>query len=58
LNIVYLHQYYITPQEAGGTRSYYLAQKLSELVESVVVVTSSIKSSDWSFAKTVMHGKV
>ena len=58
MKIVYLHQYYITPQEAGGTRSYYQAQKLGELVESVVVITSNTKNSDWPFVKTVMHGKV
>ena len=28
MNIVYLHQYFVTPEEWGATRSYWFARKL------------------------------
>ncbi len=58
MKIVYLHQFYITPKEAGGTRSYYLSQALSNAGHDVVMITSNIKHRDWPFLKRESHGKV
>ena len=53
MNIVYLHQYFVTPAEAGGNRSYYLASQLASEGNEVVVITSNRKFADWPFIKTV-----
>jgi len=52
MKIVYLHQYFVTPSEAGGNRSYYLASKLASLGHEVVVITSNYQYDDWPFVKT------
>jgi len=52
MKILYLHQYFITPKEAGGARSYYLAKKLVEHGHSVTVITSNTKHQDWAFIET------
>lgn len=49
MKILYLHQYFITPKEAGGARSYYLAKQLVEDGHKVTVITSNTKHSDWKF---------
>lgn len=42
-NIVYIHQYFKTPQEPGGTRSYWIAQELLKNGNHVTMITSSNK---------------
>lgn len=49
MKILYLHQYFITPKEAGGARSYYLAKQLVEDGHEVTVITSNTKNKDWKF---------
>jgi len=49
MKILYLHQYFITPQEAGGARSYYVAKKLVESGHEVTVITSNTKYESWDF---------
>lgn len=41
LRIVYLHQYFVTPEMAGGTRSYEMARRWVALGHEVHIVTSS-----------------
>ena len=41
MKILYIHQYFNTPSEAGGTRSYWMAQKLLEKGHTVTIITSS-----------------
>ncbi|MBD3905465.1 glycosyltransferase family 4 protein [Chryseobacterium sp. Ch-15] len=43
MNILYIHQYFLTPQEPGGTRSYWLAQELIKNGHKVTMITSSTK---------------
>lgn len=43
MNILYIHQYFLTPQEPGGTRSYWLAQELIKNGHQVTMLTSSSK---------------
>lgn len=41
MKIVYLHQYFVTPNENGATRSYWFTKKLVEKGHQVVVITST-----------------
>jgi len=41
MKILYIHQYFKTPNEPGGTRSYWISKKLIEYGHEVVVLTSS-----------------
>jgi glycosyltransferase involved in cell wall biosynthesis len=41
MKILYLHQYFKTPSEPGGTRSYWIAKKLVENGHEVTMITSS-----------------
>ena len=41
INILYLHQYFKTPNDAGGTRSYWVAKNLKDSGYNVTVITSS-----------------
>lgn len=43
MNILYIHQYFITPNEPGGTRSYWVAQELIKNGHQVTMLTSSSK---------------
>ena len=43
MKILYIHQYFATPQEPGGTRSYWFSQKLLQRGHHVVMVTSTNK---------------
>jgi len=52
LKLLYIHQYFITPKEAGGARSYYVAKKLVENGVKVTVITSNTKYKDWDFVET------
>jgi glycosyltransferase involved in cell wall biosynthesis len=46
MRILYIHQYFITPDEPGGTRSYWIAKELVEKGYEVTMLTSSSKFSD------------
>lgn len=41
MNILYVHQYFMTPEEDGATRSYWLARKLVEHGHRVIMITST-----------------
>lgn len=41
MKILYIHQYFKTPEEPGGTRSYWIARELVKEGHKVVMVTSS-----------------
>src|SRR5690554_5867884 len=43
MHILYIHQYFLTPQEPGGTRSYWVAQELIKNGHQVTMLTSSTK---------------
>lgn len=43
MKILYVHQYFHTPSEPGGTRSYWISRKLIERGHSVVMITSTNK---------------
>lgn len=43
MKILYIHQYFGTPQEPGGTRSYWISQELIKRGHQVTVITSSVK---------------
>lgn len=40
MRILYIHQYFITPAQPGGTRSYWIGQKLVEQGVNVTIITS------------------
>jgi len=46
MKILYLHQYFNTPNEPGGTRSYYLSKALVESGHKVVMITSNRSNKD------------
>lgn len=46
MNILYIHQYFLTPQEPGGTRSYWIAKELIKNRHQVTMLTSSTKYPD------------
>ena len=41
MNILYLHQYFVTPDEPGGTRSYWISQELLRRGHNVTMITST-----------------
>ncbi|MBQ6244291.1 MAG: glycosyltransferase family 4 protein [Bacteroidales bacterium] len=43
MKILYVHQYFITPSEPGGTRSYWISQELIRRGHHVTMVTSTNK---------------
>ena len=43
MNILYIHQYFNTPEEPGGTRSYWISQELIRRGHSVTMITSTNK---------------
>lgn len=45
MKILYIHQYFVTPSESGGTRSYWIAKELVKNGHQVTVLTSSINIS-------------
>lgn len=53
MKIVYLHQYFLLPDMAGGTRSYELARRMAEAGHDVHVVTSRQQSERQSAGWTV-----
>ena len=40
MKIIYLHQYFNTPETAGGTRSYEFAKRLVKMGHEVMMITS------------------
>jgi len=46
MNILYIHQYFTTPSEPGGTRSYWIAKELIEHGHQVTMLTSSSSIQD------------
>lgn len=46
MKILYIHQYFLTPLEPGGTRSYWLAQELIKNGHQVTMLTSSVKYTE------------
>lgn len=57
-NILYIHQYFNTPSEAGGTRSYWLAKKLVDNGYNVTIYTTSGSIDDNMVIKIVDGIKV
>lgn len=50
MKIIYLHQYFVTPEMSGGTRSYEMARRLVAQGHEVHMVTSYLEpteNSDW-----------
>ncbi|MBD5183350.1 MAG: glycosyltransferase family 4 protein [Bacteroidales bacterium] len=43
MKIIYIHQYFTTPSEPGGTRSYWISKALVEKGHKVIMITSSNK---------------
>lgn len=41
MNILYIHQYFKTPQEPGGTRSYWIAKELIKRGHKVTIITAT-----------------
>ncbi|WP_295033249.1 glycosyltransferase family 4 protein [uncultured Microbacterium sp.] len=56
MRIVYLHQYFTTPAQSGGTRSYEFARRLADRGHDVHVITSTRNAGDhggqWSTRET------
>lgn len=44
MNILYIHQYFVTPDEPGATRSYWISRELIKRGHKVTVVTSNSES--------------
>jgi len=53
MHILYLHQYFHTPEEGGGTRSYEFAIKLVSLGHKVTMITSSNEANN---TKKIIEG--
>ena len=56
MKILYLHQYFRTPNEAGGTRSYEMARRLARFGHEVHIISSNIDvetadTSKWEVTK-------
>jgi glycosyltransferase involved in cell wall biosynthesis len=50
MKIIYLHQYFITPESSGGTRSYEFARNLVKMGHEVIMITSfrdNYKDKKW-----------
>lgn len=43
MNILYIHQYFNTPAEPGGTRSYWISKELVRRGHNVTMITSTNK---------------
>ena len=44
MNILYIHQYFVTPTEQGGTRSYWISRELIKRGHHVTVITGNSES--------------
>src|SRR5690554_1095300 len=62
MNILYIHQYFKTPKEPGGTRSYWVAQELIKNGHQVTMLTTNkhqkeaVKEYDADGIKVVSYG--
>lgn len=45
MKILYIHQYFVTPNEPGGTRSYWIAKELVNRGHQVVMITSAFNNA-------------
>lgn len=45
MKVLYIHQYFVTPQQPGGTRSYWIAQELIKRGHQVIMVTAAKKDN-------------
>ena len=57
MKIIYIHQYFKTPNESGGTRSYWIATELVKCNHKVVVITSK-NDMDVSVKKEIINNIV
>ncbi|GAK57144.1 glycosyl transferase group 1 [Candidatus Vecturithrix granuli] len=48
MHILYLHQYFITPQQVGGTRSYEFARRFVNAGHQVTMLTAQDRSFPWT----------
>ncbi len=46
MNVLYIHQYFVTPSEPGGTRSYWIARELVKRGHHVTMITSANKNHE------------
>lgn len=46
MKILYIHQYFFTPEQPGGTRSYWIAQELIRQGHQVTMVTGNVASPE------------
>lgn len=53
MKILYIHQYFKTPSEPGGTRSYWLAKKFIEEGHTVTMLTTSSSGDSKTEYKTI-----
>ena len=58
MRLLYIHQYFKTPNEPGGTRSYWIAKKLIDKGNEVTIITSSNKISQNKEIKNIDGIKV
>lgn len=57
MNLLYIHQYFNTPMEFGGTRSYWISKKLIDRGFNVTIITSK-RNSDQPRFKTIEGIKI
>ncbi|HEX2810990.1 MAG TPA: glycosyltransferase family 4 protein, partial [Kineosporiaceae bacterium] len=55
MRIVYIHQYYVTPQMPGGTRSYEITKRLAAAGHEVHVITTDYRAARSSFTWQATH---
>ncbi len=53
MNIIYLHQYFTTPQEPGGTRSYWISKELISRGHKVTMISSTQNIQANKVVKTI-----
>lgn len=58
MNILYIHQYFCTPDEPGGTRSYWISKELVERGHNVTMITSTNKLHPYPCETTIEGIKV
>ena len=56
MNILYIHQYFNTPSEPGGTRSYWISRELVRRGHHVTMITSTRSGSHPNPCTTIVDG--
>lgn len=56
MNILYIHQYFHTPSEPGGTRSYWISRELVRRGHNVTMITSTNKKLHPEPCETIIDG--